>query len=116
MLTRRQLVVQRGNVSSFEHFVWLFDRALRSNRRNLKAFGVRVVQTIVIGVFIGILFWQLDDDQVGINDRAGLLVVRYRDKWRSATHSVINTNAPACHHQQRFQRDILRSSSLYEEC
>lgn len=54
--------------------VWVTHRSMLNNSRNTQFFCIRVGETVFTAVLLGLLFFQLSDDQTSINDRAGLLV------------------------------------------
>merc|ERR1719238_535147 len=61
--------------SNVECFLWLFDRSLKSIRRDNQFIAIRTVQTLVIAIALSILYWQIDTNQKSISDRNGLLII-----------------------------------------
>ncbi|MES1912798.1 MAG: hypothetical protein MHM6MM_005020 [Cercozoa sp. M6MM] len=61
---------QRGFLSQT---LLLAKRSLKNFVRTPNTFAARIVQTLVVSVLVGIIFYQLDNDQVGMQNRKGVL-------------------------------------------
>lgn len=54
---------------------WLFWRTAISDLRNPQATKVLLLQTIIISIFIGLIFLQLSEDEVGVQNRIGTMFI-----------------------------------------
>lgn len=81
-LTNDMNIVQKEKVNPnlmkyragfFTQFAELTKRGFRAFVRNPLALLFKIANTIVFGTLVALLFWDLDTDSVGINNRAGLL-------------------------------------------
>jgi len=57
----------------FSQIYWIAHRSAVNLQRNTDFLKVRFGQTFFMAILIGLLFLQLDNDQIGARDRQGLL-------------------------------------------
>nr|QNH67906.1 ATP-binding cassette transporter subfamily G-like protein 7 [Brachionus rotundiformis] len=69
------LIDSRYESSYFTQFIWLFWRQLLNTIREPLATRILIVQSIVIGLFLGFTYYQLGFDQAGIQNKNGLLFI-----------------------------------------
>jgi len=69
----------------------LMKREFYQNFRNPMFFKVRIIQTIVFSTFVGILFFQIKNDQVGVQNKNGALFFVIINQIMSNTFSTIQT-------------------------
>eukprot|EP01094_Clydonella_sp_ATCC50884_P027291 TRINITY_DN7793_c0_g1_i1.p1 TRINITY_DN7793_c0_g1~~TRINITY_DN7793_c0_g1_i1.p1 ORF type:complete len:624 (+),score=138.80 TRINITY_DN7793_c0_g1_i1:259-2130(+) len=100
--------ITRGSVSIFEHFIWIFDRSIKSVRRNYGFLVTRMVQTVLVAIVVAALWWQIDDDQTGASDRTGLLVLAIINNSFNEILAILLIFAPE---QEVVRREI--SAGMY---
>ena len=64
---------RKYNSKYSSQFYWLLLRQFRTDLRNPIATKVLLMQTIVIGAFLGLIFLQLANNQVGVQNKIGVL-------------------------------------------
>lgn len=69
----------------------LVKREFLQNFRNPMFFKVRIFQTIVFSCFVGILFFQMKNDQIGVQNKNGALFFIIINQIMSNTFSTIQT-------------------------
>ncbi|RNA33868.1 white isoform X1 [Brachionus plicatilis] len=74
-MTKSSYTGKRYESSYFTQFVWLFWRQLLNTIREPLATRILIVQSIVIGLFLGFTYYQLGFDQAGIQNKNGLLFI-----------------------------------------
>jgi hypothetical protein len=75
-------------------FVELLKRAMRSVVRNKLLIGASIIQNLVFGLLVGLLFINLTDNVTGIADRFGLLFIVMTNVAFSSVMSMINNFPP----------------------
>jgi len=76
----------------------LFKRAFRNSGRNTMNIIATLVQAVIFGVFVGVLFNNLTDDTVGVADRMGVLFTMAINTSMSGMSAVLNLSC----HQSRL--------------
>lgn len=66
---------RKYNSKYSSQFYWLLLRQFRTDLRNPIATKVLLMQTIVIGAFLGLIFLQLANNQVGVQNKIGVLFI-----------------------------------------
>ena len=69
----------------------LFHREFLQNFRNPMFFKLRILQTVVFSAFVGILFFQTENDQIGVQNKNGALFFIVINQIMSNTFSTIQT-------------------------
>lgn len=70
-------------------FFPLFHREFLQNFRNPLFFKLRILQTVVFSAFVGILFFQTENDQIGVQNKNGALFFIVINQIMSNTFSTI---------------------------
>lgn len=52
---------------------WLAYRSFINTRRNPKQTIGRLIQTLILAIVLGVLFWDMDTDQASVQNRLGLI-------------------------------------------
>lgn len=67
----------------------LFHREFLQNLRDPVFFKLRILQTVVFSIFVGILFFQTENDQIGVQNKNGALFFIVINQIMSNTFSTI---------------------------
>jgi ABC-type multidrug transport system ATPase subunit/ABC-type multidrug transport system permease subunit len=97
-------------------FVELLKRSVRGVTRNKLLIGASVIQNLVFGLIVGLLFIRLKDDVTGISDRMGLLFMIITNAAFSSVMSMINNFPPQKAVFIRDQQSGAYSPLLYFIC
>jgi ABC-type multidrug transport system ATPase subunit len=75
-----------------EQFTFLFYRAFRNSIRNKLLFQVKIIQCVVISVFVGLTYFQIPkrDSMAQIQDRSGVLFFMVLNNVFSSTFGILN--------------------------
>lgn len=82
---------RKYNASYLSQFYWLFGRQFKTDIRDPIATKVLLLQSCVIGTMLGLMFLQLENNQVGIQNKLGVLFIVLMQCNFGYIFSVVNS-------------------------
>ncbi|RNA32544.1 white-like isoform X1 [Brachionus plicatilis] len=105
--------IPKYSASYLSQFGWLFWRQLKLDLKNPIATTVTIFQAIIVSIFLGLIFFRLDENEKGVQNRAGALFVIIMQSSFGFLFAVVNTFPSDLTLVYRESKNRLYSITIY---